>query len=127
MKLNQIATENAPKAVGAYSQAIEAGDLIFCSGQIPLDPVTGQIVAGDIKVQTARVLDNLTAVLSAAGSGLTGIAKATVFLIDMADFAAFNEVYAERLGSHRPARATVAVAGLPRGVRVEIECVAVRL
>lgn len=127
MKLTQINAAEAPKAVGAYSQAIAAGDLIFCSGQIPLDPASGEIVPGDIKVQTARVLDNLAAVLAAAGSGLEGIAKATVFLVDMNDFAAFNEVYAQRLGTHRPARATVAVVGLPRGVRVEIECVAVRL
>lgn len=125
-ELRVTATEDAPKALGPYSQAIVAGDLVFCAGQIALDPKTGELASGDIREQTRRVLDNLAAVLAAAGSGLDRVTKTTVFLTDLAEFAAMNEAYAERFGGHRPARSTVPVAGLPRGARVEIECIAVR-
>ena len=97
---------------------------IFCSGQIPLDPADGEVVGGEVSLQTERVMKNLAAVLQAGGASLAMVVKTTVFLVDMADFAAMNEVYGRHFGDHRPARATVAVAGLPRGVRVEIECVA---
>ncbi len=125
-ELRVTATEDAPKALGPYSQAIVAGDLVFCAGQIPLDPKTGELASGDIREQTRRVLDNLAAVLAAAGSGLDRVTKTTVFLTDLAEFSAMNEAYAERFGGHRPARSTVPVTGLPRGARVEIECIAVR-
>ena len=125
-ELRSVSSEGAPKALGPYSQAIVAGELVFCAGQIGLDPKTGEIVSGDIKEQTRRVLDNLAAVLEAAGSGLDRVTKTTVFLTDLAEFAAMNEAYAERFGSHRPARSTVPVAGLPRGGRVEIECIALK-
>lgn len=124
--LRTISTEGAPKAIGPYSQAVVAGDLIFCAGQIALDPKSGEIVSGDIREQTRRALDNLAAVLEAAGAGLDRVTKTTVFLTDLAEFAAMNEVYAERFGSHRPARSTVPVGALPRGGRIEIECIAVR-
>jgi 2-iminobutanoate/2-iminopropanoate deaminase len=127
MKTQSIHSEDAPRAQGPYSQAIVAGDLVFCAGQIPLDPATGALVEGDIAVQTGRVLDNLAAVLAAAGSDLAHIAKTTVFLADINDFAAMNEAYALRFGAHRPARSTFQVAALPRGARIEIECVAVRI
>jgi len=125
MDLSSVATDAAPKAIGPYSQAIIAGGLVYCAGQVALDPATGEPVTGDIRVQTTRVLDNLTAVLVAAGSDLAHVVKTTVFLTDFADFAAMNEVYAARFGDHRPARATVGVAALPKGLRVEIDCVAV--
>ncbi len=121
-----VATDAAPKAIGPYSQAVTWGDLIFTAGQIALDPATTQIVEGGITEQTERVLSNLEAVLEAAGSGLSRVLKTTVFLQNMADFAAMNEVYARRFGSHRPARSTVAAAGLPRNVLVEIEVVAAK-
>ena len=126
MDIRTAHSEEAPKAVGPYSQAIVAGDLVFCSGQIPLDPATGQLVEGDIAVLTTRVLDNLAAVLSAANSGLAQVVKTTVFLADINDFNAMNEAYALRFGQHQPARSTFQVAKLPRGARIEIECVAVR-
>jgi 2-iminobutanoate/2-iminopropanoate deaminase len=126
MDLRTVTTEKAPRAIGPYSQAIVSGDLIFTAGQIGLDPATGEIVGGEIKLQTARVLDNLAAVLEAAGSGLDRVVKCTVFLADFAEFEAMNEVYAQRFGQHRPARSTVGTSALPRGARVEIECVAVR-
>lgn len=126
MDIQSALSEDAPKAVGPYSQAILAGELVFCSGQIPLDPATGQLVEGDIAVQTGRVLDNLAAVLAAAGSDLAHVVKTTVFLADLGDFTAMNEAYATRFGEHRPARSTVQVAALPRGARIEIECIAVR-
>ena len=126
MEIRASHSEDAPKAVGPYSQAIVAGDLVFCSGQLPLDPATGQLVQGDIAVQTARVLENLSAVLSAAGSGLARVVKTTVFLTDISDFNAMNEAYALKFGAHRPARSTFQVAALPRGARIEIECVAIK-
>lgn len=126
MDLRTVSTDKAPKAIGPYSQAIVTGDLIFTAGQIGLDPTTGEIVGGEIKLQTARVLDNLAAVLEAAGSGLDKVLKCTVFLADFAEFAAMNEVYAQRFGDHRPARSTVGTSALPRGARIEIECIAVR-
>ncbi len=125
-ELRVITTEGAPKVIGPYSQAIVSGDLIFCAGQVGLDPKTGELVSGDIREQTRRALDNLAAVLAAAGSGLDRVTKTTVFLSDLAEFGAMNEVYAERFGAHRPARSTVPVGALPRGSRVEIECIAVR-
>ncbi|HEY8730708.1 MAG TPA: RidA family protein [Candidatus Limnocylindria bacterium] len=126
MELRAIETDQAPKAIGPYSQAIVAGELIFCAGQGAIDPATGEDRKGGVAAETERTLDNIAAVLSAAGSDLAHVVKTTVFLIDMADFAAMNEVYAKRFGTHRPARSTVGVAALPRGFRVEIECVAIR-
>lgn len=119
-----VTTNDAPEAVGAYSQAIVTGDLVFCSGQIPLDPGTGEIVSGDLGEQTKRVMDNLAAVLRAAGSSLEQVVKVTAFLTDMNDFPEFNEVYSGYFDSGPPARATVGVAALPKGARVEVECVA---
>lgn len=119
-----IATDGAPKAIGPYSQAIVYGETVYCSGQIPLDPVTGQLVEGGIAEQTVRVLENLKAVLEAAGSSFDRVLKTTVFLKDMGEFAAMNEVYGRYFHVNPPARATVEAARLPRDVRVEIECVA---
>ncbi|MGH2379538.1 MAG: RidA family protein [Candidatus Limnocylindria bacterium] len=127
MKTQSIHSEDAPRAQGPYSQAIVAGDMVFCAGQIPLDPASGALVEGDIAVQTARALDNLAAVLAAAGSDLAHVVKTSVFLADIDDFAAMNEAYGLRFGTHRPARSTFQVAALPRGARIEIECVAVRI
>ncbi len=121
-----VSTEHAPAAIGPYSQAAIVGDLVFTAGQVALDPSTGTVIEGGIEAQTARVLENLAAVLGAAGSSLSQVVKTTVFLTDMADFPAMNQVYAQAFGDHKPARATVAVAGLPLGVRVEIETVATR-
>lgn len=120
-----IATEQAPKAIGPYSQAVRWNGMVFCSGQIPLDPATMQIVAGGVTEQTEQVFENLKAVLEAAGSSLAGVVKTTVFLKDMGEFAAMNEVYTRYLGENPPARSTVEAARLPRDVRVEIECIAV--
>ena len=120
----KIQTEHAPSAIGPYSQAIKAGDFVFASGQIPIDPQTGEFVAGGIREQTERVLKNLAAVLEAAGTGLDQVVKTTVFLADMGDFAAMNEVYGSFFTNVPPARATVAAAGLPRDARVEIEVIA---
>ena len=122
--IDPIATDNAPKAIGPYSQATVANGMVYTAGQIAFDPITMEIVTGGIREQTERVLANLQAVLKAAGSDLSKVVKTTVFLVDMADFGAMNEVYAEAFGAHRPARSTVAVAALPRGARVEIEAVA---
>jgi 2-iminobutanoate/2-iminopropanoate deaminase len=119
-----IKTENAPAAIGPYSQAIKANGFVFVSGQIPIDPHTGEFVAGGITEQTARVLKNLTAVLEAAGSSLEQVVKTTVFLADMKEFSSMNEVYKDFFPSPPPARSTVAAAGLPRDARVEIEAVA---
>ncbi len=117
-------TDNAPQAIGPYSQAIRAGEHLFCSGQIPLDPATMQVVEGDINVQTRRVLTNLRNVLEAAGSGMTRVVKTTVFMTDLGEFTQMNAVYAEFFPGTPPARSTVQVAALPRGVKIEIECIA---
>ena len=119
-----VATDKAPKAIGPYEQAIKVGELIYTAGQIPIDPKTGNLVAGAIAEQTRQVLENLKAVVEAGGSSLDRVVKATVFLKNIADFAAMNEVYAEYLGQAKPARSTVAVAELPRGALVEIDFVA---
>lgn len=120
-----VSTTDAPAAIGPYSQAVVAGDLVFCSGQIALDPATGEVVAGDVRVQARQVLRNLSGVLAAAGSGMDLVVKTTVFLADLADYGAVNEVYATFFpGEKPPARAAVAVARLPRDARVEIDCVA---
>jgi 2-iminobutanoate/2-iminopropanoate deaminase len=124
MQKTIVATEAAPAAVGPYSQAVRAGELIFCSGQIPLDPATGELVAGSIGDQTRRCMQNLTAVLDAAGTTLDAVVKVTVFLTDIDDYGEFNEAYAAFIGSEPPARAAFAVSALPRGASVEIECVA---
>lgn len=124
--MKTIHTDQAPQAIGPYSQAVVAGELVFTAGQIALDPATGEIAATDVAGQTERVLKNLAAVLEAAGSGLSQVVKTTVFLADMADFAAMNEVYARHFGAHKPARSTVQAAGLPKNVRVEIDVIAVR-
>ncbi len=126
MDIRSVASPGAPNAVGPYSQAIASGDLVFCSGQVPLDPATGALVEGDIAVQTRRVLDNLAAVLAAAGSDLAHVVKTTVFLADLSDYDGMNEAYAQRFGDHRPARATIQAGKLPRGAKIEIECIAVR-
>ena len=123
--IDPIATDNAPKAIGPYSQATVANGMVYTAGQIAFDPITMEVVTGGIREQTERVLANLQAVLKAAGSDFSTGVKTTVFLVDMADFTAMNEVYATAFGSHKPARSTVAVAALPRGVRVEIDVVAV--
>jgi len=120
----RIQTDKAPAAIGPYSQAIKAGGFVFASGQIPIDPQTGQFVAGGIAEQTEQVLKNLSAVLEAAGSSLNLVVKTTVFLADMKEFSGMNEVYATFFSDPPPARATVAAAGLPRDARVEIEAVA---
>lgn len=126
MEIRSTKTDRAPAPVGPYSQAIIAGDFVFCAGQIALDAQSGQLVGGDdVRVQTRRALDNLAAVLVSAESSLDRVTKTTVFLADLGDFQAMNEVYAERFGTHKPARSTVQAA-LPRGAKVEIECIAVR-
>ena len=122
-----IETPNAPKAIGPYSQGVIAAGLLFTAGQIALDPASGEIAPGGITEQTVRVFANLRAILAAAGTDLAHVVKATVFLTDMADFQAMNAVYADAFGDHRPARSTVAVSGLPRGVNVEIEVIARRV
>jgi 2-iminobutanoate/2-iminopropanoate deaminase len=124
MSLDTISTAGAPKAIGPYSQGISADGFLFTAGQVALDPVTGELVTGGIAEQTTRALENLRAVLKAAGSGLHQVVKTTVFLVDMADFGEMNEVYGRVFGAHRPARSTVAVAALPKGARVEIEVIA---
>lgn len=120
-----ISTENAPGAIGPYSQAIKAGNIVFCSGQIPIDPATGDFVSGGVAEQTEQVLINLKAVLYAAGASFGNVVKTTVFLADMGEFAAMNEVYARHFGDNKPARATVQAAKLPRDARVEIDCIAI--
>ena len=120
-----IATDGAPRAIGPYSQAVRMGGLLFCSGQIPLDPSTGQLVTGDIATQTRQVFANLGAVLQAAGASFGHVARTTVYLADMNDFAAMNEVYATFFSAPAPARSTVQAAGLPRNSRIEIDVIAV--
>ena len=124
MTRRSIHTDSAPAAIGTYSQAVEAGGAVWLSGQIPLDPVTMELPGGDVTRQTDLVLRNLRAVLEASGAGLDTVVKTTVFLKDMNDFAAMNEVYARHFGDHRPARAAVQAARLPKDVAVEIECIA---
>jgi 2-iminobutanoate/2-iminopropanoate deaminase len=124
--MQTIATPDAPKAIGPYSQGIVMNGFLFTAGQIALDPATMEVVTGGIAEQTERVMMNLQNVLAAAGLGLADVVKTTVFLQDMSEFAAMNEVYARFFGTHRPARSTVGVGGLPRGVRVEIEVIAAR-
>ena len=125
MKKQAIRTDRAPKAIGPYEQAIVANGFVFTAGQIPLDPKTGNIVEGGIAAQTRQVLENLRAVLEAAGASMDSVVKATVFLKNMSDFAAMNEVYSEYFATSKPARSTVAVAELPRGALVEIDLCAV--
>jgi len=120
-----ISAPDAPQAIGPYSQAIRAGHYLFLSGQIPLDPVTGEVVAGDVRAQTRRVLENIGAVLAAADVSFDAVVKTTVFLVDLADFTAMNEIYASVFTDPAPARSTVQVSRLPRDARVEIEAVAV--
>lgn len=124
MSLKTVHTESAPAAIGPYSQAVIANGFLFTAGQIALDPATAQIVPGDVVAQTEQVFKNLAAILEAAGATWSDVAKATVFLMDMADFPRVNEVYARIMGPSRPARSTVQVSGLPRGVLVEIDLVA---
>jgi 2-iminobutanoate/2-iminopropanoate deaminase len=119
-----ISTDRAPKAIGPYSQAVRANGFIFLSGQVPLDPGTGELVSGTIEEEATRVLRNIGAVLEAAGSGFDKVVRTTVFLVDLADFAAMNAVYAREFGDARPARSTVQVAALPRGARIEIDVIA---
>lgn len=123
---NQIHTDNAPAAIGPYSQAIEAGNMVFASGQIPIDPATGSFVEGGIKEQTRQSLTNAQNILSAAGTDLQHVVKTTVFLSDMDNFGAMNEVYAEFFAQPFPARSAVAVKTLPKGALVEVECIAVK-
>lgn len=123
LPLKTVHTDKAPAAIGPYSQAVVANGFLFTAGQIALDPATGQIVAGDVVAQTEQVFRNLSAVLEAAGASWADVAKSTVFLMDMADFPKVNEVYGRVMGDARPARSTVQVSGLPRGVMVEIDLV----
>jgi 2-iminobutanoate/2-iminopropanoate deaminase len=119
-----VSTDEAPAAVGAYSQAIAGEGLVFCSGQVPLDPASGQLIDGTIADQTRRCMQSLAAVLKAAGASLSEVVKVTAYLTDMGDFPEFNEAYSEFFSSDPPARATVGVAALPKGARVEVECIA---
>ena len=124
--LNTVATDKAPRAIGPYSQAIVTDGLVFTAGQVALDPQTGELVGKAVTEQTDQVLKNLAAVLAASGSSLGQVVKTTVYLADMADFGAMNEVYAKHFGGHRPARSTVQAAGLPKSALVEIDAIAVR-
>jgi 2-iminobutanoate/2-iminopropanoate deaminase len=122
-----VTTDGAPRALGPYAQAVAAGDLVFCAGQVGIDPATGALVAGGVAAETARVCENLAAVLVAAGLGLADVVKTTVYVVDLGDFATVNEVYARYFPAPYPARATVQVAALPAGARVEIEAIATRV
>jgi len=124
MQRSSVTTAEAPAPIGPYSQAVQSGKTLFCSGQIPLDPQTGSIVDGDVSDQARQALKNLGAVLSAAGYSFDDVVKTTIFLVDMDDFGAVNDVYAGCFGTSKPARSTVAVAALPRGARVEIDAIA---
>jgi 2-iminobutanoate/2-iminopropanoate deaminase len=119
-----VSTSHAPAAIGPYSQAVRSGSLLFCAGQIPLDPMTGQIVTGDIAEQSRRVLENIGAILKAAQLGFQHVVKTTIFLVRMDDFQSVNEVYATYFRENPPARSTVAVAALPKGAKIEIEVIA---
>ena len=123
MPRQPIATEQAPAAIGPYSQAVRSGNLVFLSGQIPLDPATGQLVEGDISLQSRRVFDNLRAVCAAAGGTLDGVVRVGIYVTDLGDFAAVNAVMAEYFTAPYPARSTIEVSGLPRGARVEVDAV----
>ena len=125
MKKEIIETEKAPKAIGPYSQAVVAGEFIFLSGQIPVDPENGRLIKGSIEDQTKRVIENLRAVLDAAGSSLENVVKTTIYLASMSDYATVNEIYSSYFRGSRPARATVEVARLPRDVKIEIEAIAI--
>lgn len=120
-----VATSNAPKAIGPYSQAVRANGVLYCSGQIALDPASGNLVTGDFSAQVRRVFDNLAAVLKEAGSSLDKVTKATVYLTDLSNFQTLNTIYAEYFGSHKPARSTVGVKELPKGAQVEVDLIAV--
>ena len=122
--MKAISTPQAPAAIGPYSQAIQSGDLVFLSGQVPIDPATGELVVGDIAVQTERVLENLSAVLGAAGCTFSDVVKTTIYLVDLGDFQVVNQTYAKRFAAAPPARATVQVSALPKGARVEIDAIA---
>jgi 2-iminobutanoate/2-iminopropanoate deaminase len=122
--MKAISTDGAPAAIGPYSQAIRSGDLVFLSGQIPLDPKSGELVSGDITAETERVLDNLAAVLEASGCSFADVVKTTIYLVDLGDFQVVNQAYAKRFASSPPARATVQVSALPKGARVEIDAIA---
>lgn len=124
MSKTVVHTSSAPEAVGPYSQAVSANGLVFCSGQVALDPVTGELTTGSVGDETRRCLDNLAAVLDAAGTSLIHVVKVTAYLRDMDDFAEFNEAYADYFAEDPPARATVGIAALPKGARVEVECIA---
>lgn len=126
MARDVIQTDKAPKAIGPYSQAIASNDTVFLSGQIPLDPATGEMVPGDVSAQTEQVMKNLSAVLSAAGCTFANVVRCGIFLTDLADFGKVNEVYAKYFPANPPSRSTVQVVALPRGARVEIDCIAVR-
>jgi reactive intermediate/imine deaminase len=126
MKKDAIATKDAPAAIGPYSQAVRAGELVFLSGQIPLDPATGQLVEGDITAQTKRVMENLRAVLAAAGCGFADVVRTTIYLVDLGHFGKVNDAYGACFEPPFPARATVQVSALPKGAQVEIDMVAVR-
>lgn len=119
-----VATDKAPKAIGPYSQAVKAGNLVFVSGQIPLDPATGEFVPGDVQAQTHRVMQNLSAILEAAGSSMDQVIRCTVYLADMNDFAAMNEVYGSYFSEPAPARATIQAVRLPKDARVEVDVIA---
>jgi 2-iminobutanoate/2-iminopropanoate deaminase len=121
-----VSTDGAPKAIGPYSQGIDTGSLVFVSGQIPLDPATGQLVGGTIAEQTERVIQNVKAILAASGLELAHVVRTTVYLVDLGEFAAMNEVYARHFPKDPPARATVQVAALPKGARIEIDAIAIR-
>lgn len=123
-KLEIVSTDRAPAAIGPYSQAVKFGNILFCSGQIPLDPATGEIVPGGIGEQAEQVMKNIAAVLETAGAGFDDVIKTTIFLVEMTDFASVNEVYGACFPGHKPARSTVAVNSLPRGVLLEIEVIA---
>jgi 2-iminobutanoate/2-iminopropanoate deaminase len=120
-----ISTEKAPRAIGPYSQAVRAGGVLYASGQIPIDPATGELIAGDFEAQARRVFANLAAVLAAAGTDFRHVVKATVYLTNLTDFQTLNLIYAEYFGDHKPARSTVGVAQLPKGATVEIDVIAV--
>lgn len=124
MNISSVSTDKAPAAIGPYSQAIASDDYIFCSGQVALDPASGELLDGSIGEQTRQAMNNLSAVLTAAGTAFSRVVKTTIYLTDMNDFAAVNEVYAEYFEGNPPARATVGVAALPKGAKVEIDCVA---